>query len=380
MFLWLWLVDPLIMIALIIAYAVGYIALLLLAALIAPKIASRMSGRLSLHGSMAIAMLIVVIGGLSAIYIVSLMIYEALGAGVLEFLAGLIMFLVIMNLFTYMLSPIMINIMYSARPDSNLQDIVNRAAHRSGMKPPKAVIVNGPPNAFAYGNFLTGRYVAVTTGMLRLVDREELEAVIGHEIGHHKHRDSAIMLIMGLFPSILYYMGVVLIRIGLISGVSRLSSRRSSSGGGGLFLLLIGIAAIIFSFILQILILAFSRLREYYADAHGARVANPYAMQRSLAKLHMYYEYYETPRETIANSKLKTLFIYALVNTVANPYYPVKYFEPSGDLGKVDRHDIERIKREKVNPIREILSSHPPIPKRLVFLDKLSYNLERIEF
>uniref|UniRef100_A0A7C4DAU8 Protease HtpX homolog n=1 Tax=Staphylothermus marinus TaxID=2280 RepID=A0A7C4DAU8_STAMA len=374
--MFLWLIDPFTMMAMIIAYAAGFIALMFLASLIAPKVASRLSNRFSLNASMALAMLIIIIGGLSAIYIISLIIYNVIGAYIIDLLAGLIIFLLIMNIFMYLASPVFINLMYGARQDSSLQEIVNSVASRSGMKPPKAVVVNGPPNAFAYGNFLTGRYVAVTTGMLKLVDRGELEAVIGHELGHHKHRDNAVMLLMGLFPSILYYMGIVLIRWGLITSVSRLSSRRNT-GGGGLLLVLVGIVAVIFSFIMQILILAFSRLREYYADAHGARVSNPYSMQRSLAKLHLYYKSYETPRELVANSKLKTLFIYALTNTYANPYYPVRYFE-SESVAKIDRQKIEEIKKEKINPVQEIFSSHPPIPKRLVFLDKIAYGLERV--
>ncbi len=361
--------DPLTMMALFIAYIVGYIALFVLATTIAPRVASKLSNKFSLYSSMALAMAIVLIGGFASIYLISLLVINIVGMP-LEILASLVMFIVGINVITYFISPFMINIFYGAKPDPELQEIVNKVAHRAGLtNPPKAVVVNGPPNAFAYGNFLTGRYVAVTTGMLKLVDRSELEAVIGHELGHHKHRDAAILLLLGLVPSILYYLGIILIRLGLIGGMSR-SERRE--GGGGLVLLLIGIASIILSFIMQILILAFSRLREYYADAHGAWVSGVKNMQRSLAKLHLYYSTYEEPREYIESSKLKTLFIYAFTQTVANPY--IDYFDysrrPRYRGVDIDRL-IERIKREKVNPVKEVLSSHPPIPKRLAFLDKV---------
>ncbi len=362
--------DPLTLMAMFIAYIVGYIALFIIAEAIAPKVASRLSNRFTLHTSMFIAMAIVLIGGFASIYLISTLIVEVAGLSP-YLLEGLILFIVIMNIITYIISPYMINLFYGAKPDSRLQEIVDSVARRAGLKPPKAVVVEGPPNAFAYGNFLTGRYVAVSSSMLGLVNRSELEAVIGHELGHHKHRDTVILLLMGLIPSVLYYLGIILIRTGLIGGMTR-SERRE--GGGGPVLMLIGIASIILSFIMQILILTFSRLREYYADAHGALVAGAKNMQRALAKLHIYYHSYPEAREYIHNSKLKTLFIYALVNTVANPYYD--YIPYHGNRSRryhetnIDKV-IEILRREKTNPALEVFSSHPPIPKRIRFLDKV---------
>jgi len=291
-----------------------------------------------------------------------------------EFLATIVLFAIIMNVFSYLFTPYMINIMYGAKRDPELQRIVDEVARRSGFnRSPKAVVVEGPPNAFAYGNFLTGRYVAVTTGMLQLVDREELEAVIGHELGHHKHRDMAVLLFMGIIPSILYYLGLTMIRLGLLGSVS---SSRERRGESSLIFVAIGIAAIIITVILQILIFAFSRLREYYADAHGAKVAGVKNMQRSLAKLHIYYSSVDEHREFISNSKLKTLFIYALMEAVGNPYISY-YRRPWRIRGNID-HVIESLKKQKVNPITEILSTHPPIPKRLAFLDTIARGEESL--
>jgi len=362
-----WLYDPLTFIATIIAYVVGYIALLFIAAAIAPKVATRLTNKFSLYTSMAIAMAIVFIGGLSAIYILSMLIIEFTGLDPF-FLSLLIIFVIIMNVITYLLSPFMINLMYGAKTDRRLQEIVNRVAQRAGMTPPKAVLIIGPPNAFAYGNFLTGKYVAVTSSMLKITSESELEAVIGHELGHHKHRDTVIMLLMGLIPSIVYYLGLFLIRAGIFSSAR---SSREKNGGSPIFLI-IGIAAVVFSMILQILILAFSRLREYYADAHGAVVAGVRNMQRSLAKIHLYYYGDRVSREFIAGSKLKTLFIYAFTNAVANPFFDYSYIYDDRRHIDIDRA-IEQIKREEVNPFIEIFSSHPPIPKRLKFLDTLQF-------
>ncbi len=357
-----WYIDPYTYIAMSLAYIVSYITLLAIAAKIAPHVASKFSSKFSLYGSMAISSAIVFIGGFAAIYLLAVILVNVFDITP-GFIVTLVILILAMNIISYLISPFMINAFYGAKHDPEIQRIVDDVARKAGFRnPPKAVVVEGPPNAFAYGNFLSGKYVAITTGMLDIVNRGELEAVIGHELGHHKHRDNTILLLMGIIPSILYFLGVTLVRIGLFSGYS---SRRRE-GEGGLILLLIGVAAIVFSMIIQIIVLAFSRLREYYADAHGVWVAGPQNMQRSLAKIHLYYERYRDDKQVIDNSKLKTLFIYAFIDAVANPY--ISYH--SMGYSKID-HVIDRLKRVKVNPITEILSTHPPIPKRLAFIEKV---------
>ncbi len=318
--------------------ALGYLLMLVLAGTVAPKVAGKLAGRFSLFASMTILAFMILAMSASIIYVVLAI------ARVYISLYALIAFLLFVNLIIYLLSPFMINLSFSARKSEELQSIVNVIAHRLGTRPPKAVVVRGPPNAFAYGNFLTGRYVAVSDSLLRILTPEELEAVIGHEIGHHKHRDNIVMLFFGLLPSLIFYLGYALIHASLRD------DRRGAQ------LAVVGIAAVIVSFIVQILVLAFSRLREYYADFEGVMAAGKEAMQRSLAKIHYFYHRYPQFMEDIASSHFRTLFIYALVNAVAEP---------------ITRMDIERLKNERVSPLQEFLSTHPPIPKRLRFIDSI---------
>ncbi|MEM0505866.1 MAG: M48 family metalloprotease [Thermosphaera sp.] len=369
--------DVPLFLAMIIAYAIGFVALMLLAGLIAPKVARRLTNKFSLYTSMYLAGFIAVFTGVAGLALISIALADVLGTIVTAaFIIGLALFILIINVFSYLFSPLMINLAYRATPDNQLQEIVNRVAGKAGFKkPPKAVVVRGPPNAFAYGNPIFGKYVAVSSEMLRITNREELEAVIGHELGHHKHRDNAIMLFMGIFPSIIYYLGVMLIRLGIISGASRLSRDRRSNGG--VFFILIGIAAVILSFIVQVLVLAFSRLREYYADAHGAKVSSPRNMQRALAKLHLYYEYNDVGYERLSNSKLKALFIYALSEAFANPFY--HYIPPPRDFNVDVDQAIEELKKKEESGFKEIMSTHPPIPKRLRFLDYVGYRPVKVE-
>ena len=329
----------------------GYIFMFVVAATVAPRVAKSVSGRFTLYGAMALTAVLIVLTTAFIIYLFATVAAPGLGAYGWGFFLGLIFFVVFMNLLTYFASPFMINASYGARPDPRLQQVVDEVAARLGAPfKLKAVVVDGPPNAFAYGNFLTGRYVAVTSGMLSLTDRRELEAVIGHEIGHHLHRDNALMLLFGVLPSIVYYLGVTAVHLGLSS---------SNNRGGSPALLAIGVAAVLVSFLIQLLVLAFSRLREYYADTAGAKAAGKESMQFALAKIHKFYFSAPEARVAVQESKFRALFIYALVNAVANPFVTVT------------RSDVEAIKRAGYSPFEEVFATHPPIPKRLRFLDEL---------
>ncbi|AFA38296.1 Zn-dependent protease with chaperone function [Pyrobaculum oguniense TE7] len=335
-------------------YILGYILMLAIAATVAPKVAKSVSGRFTLYGAMALTAVLIVLTTALVIYLVAMVAAPWLAGYGWGFFAGLIFFIIFMNLLTYLASPFIINASYGAKPDPRLQQIVDEVAARLGAPfRLKAVVVDGPPNAFAYGNILTGRYVAVTSSMLAMTDRRELEAVIGHEIGHHLHRDNTLMLLFGVLPSILYYLGVTSIHLAMGSSSNR--------GGNPALLAAVGVLAVVVSFLVQLLVLAFSRLREYYADTEGAKAAGKEAMQFALTKIHKFYFSNPEAREVVSNDKFRALFIYALVQAVANPFV------------SVTKSDVEQIKRSGYSVFQEMFSTHPPIPKRLKFLDELPY-------
>ncbi|MEM5811429.1 MAG: M48 family metalloprotease [Candidatus Aenigmatarchaeota archaeon] len=334
---------------------IGYVVMFILAAFIAPKVANRFSGKFSLFTSMVI-LASVVIGVFSLVLAAIISISsQAFGSSTpISSLIFYITFLVIIsNLLIYIFSPLLINLMHGCEKDQKIQRIVDDVKNKLKYKGKLNAVVTrrfGLPNAFAYGNFIFGKYVAVTPGMINLTNENELKAVIGHEIGHHIHRDNAIMLLFGLLPALLYYLGYFLFRAGLFSRGSR------REGGSSAILAILGIVAMLASFIVQILVLAFSRLREYYADTVGAKSAGKINMQSSLAKIHYYYKGDVESIQKLKDSSFKTLFIYAFTNSLANPFREI---------------EIEKVKKEKYSAIEEFLSSHPPIPKRLIFLDKL---------
>ncbi|MET1101584.1 MAG: M48 family metalloprotease [Pyrodictiaceae archaeon] len=289
---------------------------------------------------------------------------------VLGYSASLLSIALLVGLFSviqWLISPWMINAIYRVRPAgpelSWLEARLEELARRAGLRrPPRLVVAETrAPNAFAYGSPLAGYYVAVTRGLLENLPREEIIAVLGHELGHLRHRDVQAILALGLIPSIAYYLGIILLQYGFYGSIGRREERNSSP----LVLLAIGVILVAVSIILHFLIRHFNRLREYYADLHSALVvgrARP--LQRALARIYIAYKSRPSlTREYERNSALSMLFIVTpLVEMLGGSLYSIDSI-------------IEELKREKPNPLEEVFSTHPPIQKRLIFLDLVERSL-----
>ena len=246
--------------------------------------------------------------------------------------------------------------------------MLERLSARLGFsRPPKLKIVDmNMPNAFAYGSPITGSYVAVTRGLLRTASPEEIEAVLGHELGHHKHRDVVWILALSIIPLAIYFIGRSLI----FAALSGSSDRRRENGGQGT-LLLIGIGLVALGFIFKLLVAHYNRLREYYADAFSTvEAGRGRELQRALARLHLIYSSGSHAYADRASSGIaSTLFIVAPLIEVNGGFF-------------VDPHPdslVEAVKREKVNPIVELFSTHPPVPKRLRFIDSLLNRMSGVQ-
>ncbi|MCX8196527.1 MAG: zinc metalloprotease HtpX [Acidilobaceae archaeon] len=313
----------------------------------------------SLRASMGLTLLFMI----SAYVLLMVLVGRLLGAegGSLVVLATILSFLFIAV--QWLISPFLINLFYHTRPPENAEEQfyaseATRLAKLSGIKPPKFVIAEVDfPNAFAYGSPLMGNYVAVTRALLRSMTREEIIAVIGHEVGHLKHRDVAWILALSIVPLAVYFIGRALVYAGFLGSGER--------RGNPLYLIAIGTALIAASVFFRFLIAHFNRLREYYADAHSALVTgNPRALQRALARLHlMYTNNRELAEMAQENSTASMLFIVApLIEIHGGFFYNIDYH-------------VERLKNEKTSPIEELFASHPPIPKRLRFLDRVALKI-----
>ena len=197
---------------------------------------------------------------------------------------------VAMNFTAYFYSDKIALAMYRAQPVTREQlprayAVVERLAAKDGIPVPKIyVIPTESPNAFATGRNPQHATVAVTHGILSLLDDEELEGVLAHELGHVKNRDILTSSIAATLAGAI----TLIARMGYWASLFGGYGGRGGRGrnGGGLGALLMIIVAPIAAALIQ---LAISRSREYEADATGAHTTgNPYALARALQKLEDY--------------------------------------------------------------------------------------------
>ncbi len=196
----------------------------------------------------------------------------------------------VMNFVSYFYSDKIALMTYRAQPVTReelprVYDVVERITQRQGLPMPKIyVIPTDSPNAFATGRNPSHASIAVTQGILQLLDDEELQGVLAHELGHVRNRDILISSIAATLAGAITLLARMAYWGALFGGFG--GRDREERGGGGIGALLMLILAPIAAMLIQ---LAISRSREYQADATGAHMTgNPYALARALAKLDAY--------------------------------------------------------------------------------------------
>jgi len=317
--------------------------------------------RLSMIGTLAL------IFGLSTLfftYLLTLM-------GVTDMISmGL--FIVVFNVAQWLFAPYLIEAMYrvkkvSRSEEPELYDMVERLSRNSGIKMPTLMRAKIPiPNAFAYGSPVSGTRVAVTSELLNSLELEEVEAVVGHELGHLKHRDVQIMMFVSILPALFYYIGYSLF------WSAQFRSRRDERGNGGLAAL-IGLLSILVYWVLTLFTLYLSRLREYYADRHSVSIVDDGARKLSegLAKiLHSTERVRKYRPETSSLASFKALFI-------SDPDTAGRDIEAISRMNvfATDRSLVESYLSRRITgaeKMAEVFSTHPNIVKRLWALQELS--------
>ncbi len=194
-----------------------------------------------------------------------------------------------MNFFSYFYSDKLALRMYHAQPATReelprVYKVVENMTQRVGIPMPKIyVIPTDSPNAFATGRNPAHASVAVTQGILQLLDDEELEGVLAHELGHVRNRDILTSSIAATLAGAITMIARMGYWASIFGGFGGGRDSRKGGGLGGLFMLIVApIAATLIQ-------LAVSRSREYEADASGAKLTgNPYALARALQKLDAY--------------------------------------------------------------------------------------------
>jgi heat shock protein HtpX len=192
-----------------------------------------------------------------------------------------------MNFFSYWFSDKMVLAMYGAQPIEESQApalyaIVRRLATKAQIPMPRVYLIpSDTPNAFATGRNPEHAAVAVTEGIMRILDQDELEGVLAHELSHVKNRDVLISTIAATLAGAITYLAHMAQWAAMFGG------RRDDDEGGSnpIAMIAMAILAPIAAMLVQ---LAVSRAREYQADATGARLAGrTYGLAKALEKLQM---------------------------------------------------------------------------------------------
>lgn len=250
------------------------------------------------------------------------------------------MFAVVTNFVMYWFSDSIVLMMYQAKlvkeeDEAELFKIVRNLTVKANMPMPKLYIINNPtPNAFATGRDPRHAAVAVTRGILDILNQQELEGVIAHELSHVKHRDILISTIAATFAGAI----TMLARLGQFAMIFGGGGRnRDDEGGGGMGALFMIILAPIAAILIQ---MAISRSREYMADESGAKMTGrPVFLANALRKLS------EAGKQIPMNANPSTAHMF-----IVNPLTGGGFVS--------------------------LFSTHPPLAKRIELLEKMDTNIK----
>ena len=219
-----------------------------------------------------------------------------------------------------------------------LYTTVENLAITAGIPTPKIYIINDPsPNAFATGRDPHHASVAITTGLLNILNKQELEGVIAHELSHIKNYDIRVMTIVVVLIGLIVLLSDMLFRVGFIRGNDR---DRGGNQAAIVFFIIGLLAAILAPLIAQMIKFAVSRSREYLADASGALLTRyPAGLASALVNIRDH------------GSKMK------------HANHATAHLYISSPFGSR--------KEQKTNFINRLFATHPPIEDRIAELQKM---------
>lgn len=249
-----------------------------------------------------------------------------------------------------------------------LYRIVAEEARKANLPMPKvgvSQLASAPPNAFAFGRTHRDGRVCVTPAILRLLNKDELRAVIGHEMSHIKHRDMMVITLLSAIPMIMYWLAWSLMFRGSFGG------RRNS----GSYAVLVGLGAFLLYFLTNLLVLYGSRIREYYADEGSVKLGNPpHHLATALYKL--VYGNARARKEDLKEIEgVKAFF----VSDPSKAYTELRELSQV-DLdmsGTIDQNELQILRSKTVklglgDKMMEIFSTHPNMLKRIKHLSSLA--------
>ena len=275
--------------------------------------------------------------------------------------------------FQYLISPAIVGWTMkikwvSEKEAPELHQMVAELAEKAHLPKPKVGISQlSIPNAFAFGRTQKDGRVCVTQGILKLLSKDELKAVLGHELSHIKHRDMMIITLISVIPLIMYWIAFSMMFRGAFGG--------SRQGGGG-YAALIGIGAFILYFITNLLVLYGSRIREYYADLGSVRLGSmPHHLATALYKLVYGSARMRNSEEMRKVEGVKAFF----VNDPSRAWNEIKELSQiDRDMsGTIDYDELMELRQKEIrlgtsHKLMELFTTHPNMLKRIKHLSTLA--------
>jgi heat shock protein HtpX len=306
---------------------------------------------------------------LGILYAVILGISYALGWHSIIFYAVLAVGLVFVQ---YLIGPWMVSKMMkvkyvSEQEQPELHQMIGELAREAGIRKPRVGVSEVDiPNAFAFGRTQGDARICVTRGIMRLLSKEELRAVLGHEVSHVKHRDMILITLLSVLPMVCYFIALNLLFAGMFGGRGR--------GEGGNILPLIGLGMLVVYFITNLLVLYGSRIREYYADRGSVSLGNrPRYLATALYKLA--YGNARAPKQALKQAEgIKAFF----VNDPSRAMIEIKELkEVDADMsGTIDTEELAALRTKTIrlstgDKMMELFSTHPNMLRRIKHLSSL---------
>lgn len=302
------------------------------------------------------------------VYAVVTVIGKAMGIGTFYFYAGFAFVLIFIQ---YMAGPKIVELTmkvdYVERDTHReLHEMVEDLARRADIPKPKVCISRvSMPNAFAFGRTINDGRVCVTEGIMNLLSKEELKAVLGHELTHLKNRDVLIITLLSVIPLLMYRLAWHLLFFGSYG-------RRRE---GGAYLALLGMAAFLFYFVTNLLVLYASRIREYFADRGSIEMGNrPSAMASALYKL--VFGSARTDQERLKEVEGVKAFFLNDPSRARDEIKELAQIDLDRD-GTIDPDELRALYTKDIelnftDKLMEVLSTHPNMLRRVKKLSEYS--------
>jgi heat shock protein HtpX len=288
---------------------------------------------------------------------------------------------VLFILFQYLIGPSIVkwstHLQYlKAGENPWLESTVKGLADKSGIPMPQlATVPDNTPNAFVFGRTASSATLAVHEGLLRNLNEDEVKGVIGHELGHIRHKDYIVMTVISALPLLAYLVARGTWEAAIISGVS---SRQKNEGSMRAALAIIGVLSYVVYIVSLLCVMRLSRLREHYADAYSAYVTgSPRSLESALTKIT--YGLSLSPKPPSGARAFYISDPAMAKGEMAEIMEKKEEYDLDHD-GVLDERELELAMEKEAKStwtkVNSLFSTHPPTFRRVLMLREIETEME----